>query len=345
MGKKKIVLDLVSDVYIQREDPENAFQYVNHIFKAADVVFGNQEACLSTKGINRGRFQSNPEMVASLVAGGFDVVGLANNHSMDRGAEGIMETIETLDKAGIAHCGAGKNIDEAHKPVIIERESTNIAFLSYTSVFLDHFQALADRAGVAVVKLRTSYRPPERFFEVPGMPAIVLTEPEQDSVDRMKQDIANAKTKADIVVISWHWGISQSYRLVAEYQREMGKLAIDAGADLIVGHHPHVVQGVEIYKGKGICYCLGDFSFFLRHTDPRRFHHGSEAVVVECDIEDKQIQNISLIPLSKNENYEPVVATEEEGEKIFKKMQGLSEAYGTSMEFENGKILVKGVNA
>jgi poly-gamma-glutamate capsule biosynthesis protein CapA/YwtB (metallophosphatase superfamily) len=345
MGREDLTLAIVGDIYVHREDPSSVFRHVSDILSKADIAFGNQEASLSMKGIPRKRgfgkknMESGPRMVQALISAGFDVVGLANNHSMDWGPEGIMEAIEVLNQAKIAHCGAGANIDEAHKPAIIECNGTKVAFLSYSSVFLpDLFPAQENRPGIAVVSLYTVYRPPARVFEVPGMPAISIAIPQQADLKLLQQDISKARDEADVVVISWHWGVSQGYLKVVDYQREMGKFAIDAGADLVVGHHPHVLQGVEVYKGKAIFYSLGDFTF---HNKGK---WGRESMIVRCQIRDKQIRGISLVPLLINEQDEPEVVTGKKGEAIYQFMQQLSGPYGTIMEPSNGEMSIGGIS-
>lgn len=339
MDTCNIMLTIVGDIYVQREDPGSAFRFVCHILRKAGITFGNQESALSTQGIQRSKIHSDPGMVQALVSAGFNVVGLANNHSMDRGPEGIMETIEVLNQAKIAHCGAGANIEEAHEPAIIERNGTKVAFLSYSSVFMPVlFPAQVNRPGIAVVRIQTAYQPQKRFFEVPGMLAITITIPEQADLNRIQQDIENAKAKADVVVVSWHWGISQGYGKVVDYQREMGKFAIDAGADLVVGHHPHILQGVEVYKGKAIFYSLADFTFHMPSTN-----HSKESIIVHCQIRDKKIRGISFLPIFINEQDEPEVAVAKKGTAIFQLMQQLSVTYGTTMEPSNGEMSISGI--
>ena len=344
MEVRDVTLVMVGDIFVQQENPSSVFRHVDHLLRKADIALGNQEVSLSAKNTpmipGRNILRSDSEMVQALTSAGFNVVGLANNHSMDCGIEGIMETIEVLDQAKIAHAGAGADIKEAHKPAVIECNGTKVAFLAYSSVFIpDVFPAQEDRPGIATVKLYTSYLPHRRVFEAPASPATAIAIPEQGDLRRLQWDIANARAKADIVVVSWHWGLSEGYGNVVDYQREMGKFALNAGANIVVGHHPHVLQGVEVYKGMAIFYSLGNFSFHEQSANA-----GKESVIIHCQIKDKKIHGISFLPIFINERDEPEVASGKKGKEIFQLMKQLSAPFGTTMEYDNGEVTIGNVS-
>ena len=248
-------LVLAGDIAIETADPALVMGKVAEYFQKSSIAFCNCEWPLTDRGApwpgKAGRVvRSRPDLIGTYTLCGFDVVSLANNHTMNYGAEGLMQTIEVLDAAGIAHCGAGLDRAAAHRPAIIERNSRRYAFLSYTSVFTAGFEAADDRPGMAVVKVDTTYRVPKRLHEMPGSPLDIDTRPDAEHVERACGDIRRARAEADVVIVSWHWGVSMGYQHLVPYQIELAHAAVHAGADLVVGHHPHLIQPIELYKGK-----------------------------------------------------------------------------------------------
>lgn len=174
-------------------------------------------------------FKMHPRLLPVLTGAGVTVVNLANNHIADYGREGLEETLRHLDAAGIRYVGVGKNLADARKPFILERNGLRIAFLAYYGG--GEFAATGTRSGFA-----------------PRRASMVL------------EDVRAARQQADYVVVNFHWGVERAEHPEPE-QVTLAHAVIDAGADLIVGHHPHVVQGIEAYRGKHIAYSLGNFVF------------------------------------------------------------------------------------
>jgi poly-gamma-glutamate capsule biosynthesis protein CapA/YwtB (metallophosphatase superfamily) len=281
--------------------------------RRADLVYGNVEFPMT----DRGRYtretggsaqglgwSMKPEDANALKDGGFHVVSLANNHIMDFGTDGLLQTIEMLDANGIAHCGAGPNIAMARKPAIVSRNGIRVAFLSYTSVFTATCPAAVGKPGVNVVRIESTYRPDPKSFESPGVPPIVKTIPDCDHMEAMRGDVRNAKSNADLVVVSWHWGVAQGYRKRIAYQTECGRAAIDAGAALVIGHHPHVLQGVEVYRSGAIFYSLGNFAFWNAGPLNPKFHD-LDTVIVDCQIDQRGIESLTLRPVQINDAIQP----------------------------------------
>lgn len=338
MSDSTATMALVGDLYIRRDDPPSLFALTGKHLTGADITFGNLEAPLTDGGtpvIGKTAFISEPRMVAALTAGGFNAVGVANNHSMDYGAEGILNTLKVLDQAKIGHTGAGRNIAQAHRPAIVEAKGVKVAFLSYASVFLPTYAAEENRPGIAKVTVATAYQPPARVFEQPASPPIIITIPNAGDMELMRQDVRKAKRRADIVVISWHWGVSQGFRALVPYQIELGHAAIDAGADLIIGHHPHVLQGIEVYKGKLICYSMGNFVFPYKSPN-----FDIEAIILKCQIAGKRIQRTSFVPVLANDDLQPEVLDLKRGEKIIEKIRQLSVQFGTTFTPEGDEVVV-----
>ncbi|MCU1658643.1 MAG: hypothetical protein JWO57_3299, partial [Pseudonocardiales bacterium] len=236
-----LTLTAVGDIMVKRDDPRSAFELVRPVFEAADINFGNCESTYSDSGspnpATRGVVQANPDQVEGIAWSGIDVMSFANNHHLDAGYEAFFETLEHLHANGIATCGAGKNLDEAREAAIIERDGTKVAFLAYSTILFPGYEARPGKAGCTPIRIITDYAMSE--IEQPGCEAVVTTVVHPDSLALLREDIDRARERADIVVISVHWGIHFTPVEVAEYESELGRAAIDAGADLVLGHHQH----------------------------------------------------------------------------------------------------------
>lgn len=203
----------------------------------SDIFMVNEEFPFSERGTQAGdkqfTFRLSPSRVSMMNEMGIDIVTLANNHALDFGTDALLDTLTTLDGAGIKRVGAGANIDEAKKLEIIETKGMRVGFLGASRVIpVSGWNAGTDTPGML-----TTYDP-----------AILLRE------------IKKAREECDYLVVYVHWGIERAER-PEEYQRLLGKQYIDAGADIVVGSHPHVLQGLEYYNGKPIIYSLGNFVF------------------------------------------------------------------------------------
>jgi poly-gamma-glutamate synthesis protein (capsule biosynthesis protein) len=206
------------------------------ILKSADIRIGNLECVVATRGSAEPdkpyTFRAHPRTLKVLKKH-FDAVSLANNHSGDFGPAAFSEMLGLLRHHGLSYFGGGDNLAQAHVPLLIERRGLRIALLGYNEFFPRSFEADYDKPGIA------------------------WSEDEQ-----VRLDIANARNlfHADLVIPMMHWG--WEHELVAsERQRRLARLMIDAGADAVVGGHPHVIQDVEQYRGKPIIYSLGNFLF------------------------------------------------------------------------------------
>lgn len=283
---------------------------------------------------------------------GYDVVGLANNHLMDFGPAGFRQTRETLKSAGIVFCGAGENALEARRPVFVERNGVRLAFISFTTVFPPSAAATPERPGVASIKIHTSYVSPAltRIEEQPGTPIEIKTTFDSQQKEAMLQTIKDAKQQADAVICSIHWGVSagnMTTGLLLQrvlYQTQLGRECIDAGASLIVGHHPHALQGVERYKDGVICYSLGNFIFVRGSSVPSEMHFPPETVIVDCSFTKKGIKELSFFPVRvDSEGQAEVVGLETDtGKAVLARLEEDSRALGTRFTPRNGKIYVNG---
>src|SRR5262249_37402040 len=154
-----------------------------------------------------------------------------------------------------------------------------IALLSYTSVCVPSFAATVKRPGAATIRINTRYEESARLIMQPGSPMAIRTSGEPADVAMLIADIEAAKVTSDIVIVCWHWGISERWGKLAEYQRTLGHAAIEAGAHAIIGHHAHMLAGAEFHRGRPIFYSLGNFGFEMDHEYFRR-----ESVMVQFDV-------------------------------------------------------------
>jgi poly-gamma-glutamate capsule biosynthesis protein CapA/YwtB (metallophosphatase superfamily) len=252
-------------------DPSVPFARVTDEFHAADVVFSNLECCLVVPpghSVSNEGFFADPRAGEALRRAGIHAVGIANN--VHYGEANILSSIARLDEYGVPHTGAGKDLAAARAPVIVERNGMRFGFLQRSSVYwpTDH-EAREDAAGIAVIRGHTAYHVPVFKMRVgvpppnrPGVPPEIITWADADYLDWFREDITALRPHVDILVASCHWGLG---REVLKYMRDIAHAAIDAGADLVVGHGPHYCLPIEIYKGRPIYYGLGSFSFHTGH--------------------------------------------------------------------------------
>ena len=255
----------VGDVRVDHEkagrpDPESAFALCADVFRASDINFFNCEGVYTDRTVTvpsqHTPSSTPPKNFRAMAWAGFNVCSLANNHGFDRGAEGLLDTIEVARSHDIAISGAGRNLEEARTPAVLERQGTKVAFLSYNCVGPAEYAARPDRPGDAPMRASTVYQAVEYQ---PGTPCKILTFADPDDLSALRDDVERAKREADLVILNFHWGMHHVQAMVHMYQQEIAHAALDAGADLILGEHDHVVKGIEVYKGKVIFYGLGDF--------------------------------------------------------------------------------------
>lgn len=262
----KTVLYACGDVVVDRDEPESAFARIAPLLKSGDFTFCQVETVYSMRGqpiITPGRpLHADPVNLKGLTSGGLQVTAIAGNHCMDYGAEGLLDMIANMRAAGLHPVGAGENLAAARAPVTLEAKGTRVAFLAYTSILPFGTWATERRAGCAPLQVCTHYEPYEPHQ--PGCPARIRTFAEPASVAAIKSDIAHARASADYVMVSLHWGLHFTPHKLAEYERVVAHELIDAGADGIIGTHPHHLKGMELYRGKPIAYSLGNFAFDMR---------------------------------------------------------------------------------
>lgn len=263
--EKKIRVAVVGDVQINREDPRSAFVHVLDSLKDGDFRFCQLEATISDQGVVRPDVQNPhhrvpPKIIEGLVAAGFNAVTMAGNNNMDYGPEALFDTIKRLKENGIEAIGAGKNIHEARQPHYFKIRDVTLAIVDTCSILREGYAATKTRAGISPLHVSTFYEPLENIYEQPGTPSRTVTVPNWDDLSAVCNLISEAKSQADYVIACFHWGVHFTYDL-AMYQPDFAYAAIDAGADTVIGTHPHCLQAMDTYKNKPIFYSMSNFVF------------------------------------------------------------------------------------
>lgn len=290
--------------FIKKHGFDYPYRATSTLLKSGDVVIGNMEAPLTRSGERfeekKFTFKAPVETATALKKAGFTHLSLANNHMMDYGLEGLDSTLKALDGAGINYAGAGENIRAARKSTTYEVKGKKIAFLSYSKTYPVEFYATKNKGGTA-----------------PGY------------VSYVKRDISKARKNSDIVIVAFHWG-AEKMDSPKDYQRELARISIDSGANIVLGHHPHVLQGIEYYGNGIIFYSLGNFAFGSYSKS------STESIVARIAIGDNGISRVEALPLNVN-NYEvhfqPELLRGEKGEQIISRLSLLSEPLGSRLIF------------
>jgi poly-gamma-glutamate synthesis protein (capsule biosynthesis protein) len=342
---------LVGDTNVGRPDPDSAFASALHLLRDADIRFCNLETVLADarylSPYDRVTLPRTDESaLASYLKAGFNVMNQANNPNTYHGLDALVRSLEVLDKAGVVHGGAGRNLAEARKPAIIERKGTKVAFVCRTSVGTPEMAATIDTPGVARYPVHTLYEAPARVHSNPGLLPIVLTIPDRgEHRTALEEDIRAAREQADVVIVSWHWGLSPDQVHpgagpgeveVMDYQKEMGRFAIDSGADMVLGHHPHQPQPIEVYKGKPIFYSLANFVHDLAGFRERTFM----AFLVRCLIRDGKIHRLSFIPGTIHGHGPPDFTRPSRSPEVVKRISEMSSPFGTRFEVGEEDVVV-----
>ncbi|MDT8316575.1 MAG: CapA family protein [bacterium] len=293
--------------FIKKEGFGYPYRASREILKGGDIVIGNLETPLASEGRRfedkKYTFKAPLETASALKDAGFTHMSLANNHMMDYGSEGLAYTLSTLDGAGLNYAGAGENIIGARKISMSEVKGKKIAFLSYSKTYPTEFYASKNGPGTA-----------------PGYRKFIAS------------DLKKAAAEADIVIVAFHWG-GEKLEHPRDYQKELARLSIDSGADIVIGHHPHVLQGIEHYKDGVIFYSLGNFAFGSYSPSSR------ESIMARVVLEDGGISSVEAIPINVNNfevHFQPQLFKGEKGGEVITRLSALSGPLGSSLIFADG---------
>ncbi len=287
---KPIVLMAVGDIMLDRAvkymidkygqgDFNFVFENIKDELSKADILFGNLEGPISSRGLRVGSiysFRFSPTSTLALKNIGFDVVSIANNHMLDYQAVALQDTMVNLQKAGIDYVGAGNNETEAFSLKVKEIQGTKIGFLAFENLGPVSWKAGIDKTGMAWIGW--------------------------DDFNKIKEIIIQSKKQVDILAVSLHAGVEYQ-GLPDDFQKAFDKMVIDAGADLVLGHHPHVIEPLEKYSNGWIVYSLGNFIF-----DQYFSEETMTGGLLRVEIKNKKIDNVVLNKVKLNKYYQPEIA-------------------------------------
>lgn len=298
----------VGDIALRNESPETQLAGVAPILRAGDVTFGQLETALSNRGARQlhpgfrgrsGEIEKNPRTGAAILAdAGFDVLSFAGNHTLDRGPSAMRDTIAAATGHGLTVIGAGETLATARRPAIVDVDGTRIGVLAYCSVTPRGFAATDTSPGVAPLRARTYY---EQVDWQPGTPPRIVTTTWPEDLAALVDDVSRLRSEVDVLVMSAHWGIHFEPGTIADYQYEAAHAAVDAGADLVIGHHAHVIKAVEFYRGKPIFHSIGNLTLLPRgnHGEPPTPNTQVDAqftMILRVEITNRRITRTSIIP-------------------------------------------------
>lgn len=357
-----IILTAVGDVGAKRANPDEMFESAAAAIGSGDVRFGQLETVITDRGAMspnaRLAMRTGPDFAGALDRAGFNVMSFAGNHCLDWGYEGLSDTLDAMRGTGVALCGAGENLAAARQPAIIEAKGERVAVLAYNSILPEGYAASRDRAGCAPLRAHTVYAQIEP--DQPGTDARTMSFCYPADLAAMTADIERARGQAETVIVSMHWGVHMKEAVLAHYQREAAYAAIEAGAAAIIGHHAHILKGIEFYRGAPIFYSLGNFALEQPHVwDPtiletESFRHllslnpgaGSGEVyllpydtrftgVVRLGIETGRVVRTEFLPAFIGEDSVPkmVGQDDKEFEEILAYLERISRAEGISTRF------------
>ncbi len=257
---------------LERLGPDWAFQLVQPLLKQADLAVANLESPLGTSGSPvPGKmiwFRAPPDYALALARGGFGAMILANNHILDYGTDCLMETLDALQRAGVRYVGAGRNLAEARQPLLVEKQGVRLALLAYSD-FADifwswdypfTFAATESRAGVAPLRL-----------------------------DYLREDIQKARELADVVAVALHWG-EEDTNYPNERQLAVAQCALSWGAQIVLGFHPHALQGLQLDQYSLVAYSLGNFVM-----DQHR-PINTQSMILDLVIDQRGVRAVNVIP-------------------------------------------------
>lgn len=327
-------------------DPALPFNRVLDTLRSADMLFGNLECCFYqppvTVSVTDEGFYAAPAAGRALQLAGFRAIGNANN--VNYGADAIRSSLTELEKLGIPATGAGRNRAQARAAVIIEHEGVRYGFLQRTSVYWPtNHEAGEHSAGIAALRGHTAYqlplhkmRPEMPPANRPGVPPVIVTWADPKYLAEYVAEIAALRNKVDVLVASQHWGLHEE---VLEYMTEIAHAAIDAGADIVIGHGPHYSLPVEIYKGKPVFYGLGSFSFHTGHGGKK--HGDWLGMLARVVIDGNKVAGASFEFVRHNAQNETVICDLKDEQAGLAALRERSRPFHTALETEGNAVVFR----
>ncbi|MBI2859154.1 MAG: CapA family protein [Chloroflexi bacterium] len=336
------------------------------VLRQADFRLAQCERTYSERGawqewmtLPRGNMTRQPASKGSIFAkAGIDVISVASNHCLDFGYDPLFDTIDYFRGQGIQVIGGGRNSEEARRPAILEKDGVRVAILGYASVIRDGQAAGPGKPGLAPMRASTSFTTMD--FQ-PGSPPKITTVPYEPDMAAIRGDIEKARAHADSVVVFIHWGICYLPKTIATYQPLMAHAAIDAGADLIIGHHAHLPKGIEVYKGKVCFYGVGNFlttgvsdlgaevrwDLIWYHRDPDSIYHFpiqcKEAILPKVVFNRQGVERVAFLPvyINKLAQPEPLRAGDPRFEALLNTLEWSSDIMPHKFRVDGDEVVVE----
>ncbi len=344
----------------ERDGPREVWEYL----RSTDLAMINLELPLTNADVPADKaitLRGDPGIASSIREAGVDVATVANNHALDYGPEGLLETIEVLEDAGIAMVGGGTTLDKAIQPAILYAGGCTVAVFGLASTLPPGYAAGPRRSGIAPVRANSRFRIDSvTLDEQPGISPWVETEIVEEDVRRVCERIVEVRSEVDLVVVQVHWGIPNGWCAafqgpLADYQRPLGHALVDAGADLIVGHHPHTVHGVERYGRGLIAYSLGNFLFHSMAAEENlsvaengppydlaslQTGEALETVLMEVRVQDGRMRRARFLPACIDEKGEPEFLSGARTQAVLDRLIHQSARLATSVEIRAGEAII-----
>lgn len=365
MSHPAITIAVVGDLMLQHplvssnRSPRTA--RIWEVLGGVDVVVANLEVPLTGREAPADKhvaYRADPVLADDLRAVGIDVVTLANNHMFDQGEAGMLDTLQALQAAGVATIGAGRDLAAALAPAVLAARGVRVACVGLASTLPVGSGAAPDRPGIAPVRVTTSYVVDGTALdETPGIAPVVETRAWPADVEAATAAVTAARRAADLCVVAIHWGVpngwvAQFQDPIAAYQRPLARALVEAGADVIAGHHPHVLHGIEVIGGRPVFYSLGNFLFHslrvgrgprLRRTDPPylwtplRSTINLDSVIAVVTCAGGRPTAVELIPIILNDTGDPEPATPQDAMRVLATMAQHSAPLGAQIAIGDGR--------
>ena len=334
-----------------KEPLDPAVRGLVDLLRGTDLALGALLTPLSERG------RPTAKMIALRVAPSFadevrrlglSAVHLANNHIMDYGDEALADTIKALDAAGITHLGAGPDLGAAERELIVERGGVRIGLLAWSTLLPTGAEAGDGHPGVAPLPVRVSYEIDQRYLtEEPTFPPTVRSRVDEAALAAAVARVAAVRAQVDVLIVALHWGEGIGDR-IAEYQGPLARAVLDGGADLILGTHPHMVQGVELYAGRAILYSPGLFLDQTPRTgnppDVQALYDqlSPDSYVALVDVTRDGVAGLRIVPttVSAGPGGLPMIARGADRERIAARLRGTSAPFGTPLHDDGDALIV-----
>lgn len=360
-----VLLQFTGDLILDEPDPDALFDLARPQLRDCDILVGHVEVPHTNRG-QTAYFDvpapaSDPANLAALKRAGFHIATLAGNHIADAGPQGVEDTVAELQRLGIIITGAGRDLAEARRPAVIERRGLRFGMLSYNCVGPRESWAGEAHAACAFVQVLTHY---ELDHASPGGPPSVYPFAEPRTLDAMIADIETLRPKVEVLAVALHKGLGHTPATVGMYESQIARSAIDAGADVVVGHHAHILQGMEIYRNRPIFHGLGNLAVATRalnvdgNSSPERkawaerrrklfgfepdpeyatypFHpEAKNAIIAFCEVDRQGIRSAGFTPCFVNKLSQPEVLDDgDRGHAVAEYVRDITVRAGLNAQF------------